>query len=536
MTIIAERKIEGRAVLAIDTGITARGFSQSKLPQALVSRGYILHPSGQVEEWIPEGTFCDTTGSKETMQVFGPNFSGTTLLAAISGNDRVLAWKCLYQSISLITRANISGEISPEFIASLSAAGPESILCAEDGRVLALPGEIYIRSIASREEKNVIENRLLWVHPDASVLKPQRALAFLAGTLAYRIVSGNAPFNPLQELPKDKDDGTAPEQIARNMRNGVFEPVELAVWSLRPAAASCINALVSAEVATSTDTLMAFGPEWASLLDPAKEGIPESKDFLARKRNLTKKRSAAVQRESFFRIYHHAFLIGGIIFAFVAILAGTWIHDMQSKPTTAGLSPDEVVLGFYRGIATLDQEIPDAYLAKGVRTDYKDFVTTLYVTAKVRQTYEKNFGIVSPVKLFVMLNPGNNAVYGITRLSIKKENATDHKAQYLVSFYLWIPQTAESAEGKYAAAAEKQQQKGGPAPAQLSIYRYQDLLTVEMGKKFWLITSFKPQERNLITSDAEQVFDSVKSDTAASQPWAPTPEEIKEEMKPAAQK
>ncbi len=519
MTIVAHCARDGTEVLAVDTGMTARAFAQSKLPKELTVPGFILDPSGTLSPWTPEGTFCTGTGSDERISVYGPAFAGKTLLEAFSGT-REAAWKQLYQSILLIHKSVVAGLVSAEQLAQIAGAGPESILCDDAGRVLVLPAELYTRSLGQHGELAAFENRIRWVHPDYLTITPSRAFAFLAGTAAYRIASGTSPFEQTIEMGTNtpSESFIFAEDTARNIRHSIFEPLELALWNIRPAAATCINALVSTELATSSDTLLAFGPDFSAIIDPQRDGTEESAEHRAAREAAKKKRDGLIRRERFIRKYRRAFGIGAIVAIAIGIVAGVYVSDLKDKPTTIGLAPEEVVSGFYGGIATLDQEIPQCYSAKGVKNEYSELITNLYVTSRVRQSYERDTGIMTPAQLFAARgNIGKMTVYGMTGLTVTQTSRTATAAEYDVSLYLWIP-TSEDQTPPDTSSTE--------VPVQLSIYRYGDTVRLAYAKDRWKIAEFRPKGAELVEGDAKKILAEIADGSAAGQPWTPTAAEI----------
>ena len=512
MNIVSARQLEGRTVLALDTGMTPRAFAQSRFSLVLGSGGFVLDPAGTVEPWIPEGTFFDETRARKKMLVYGREFAGTPLLEAITCEDREAAWRRFHHCTAAINRAFLAGTITPEALTAMAGAGPESVLVAEDGRILVLPFDVYTRCLAGQGEKVEIENRLLWIHPDYRTLNPSWAFSFMAGTLAYRIAAGKPPFSSEENMKA--------EELAFNTRNGVFEPLELAVWSIRPAAAACINSLISTGIATGAETLLAFGPAYDGILDPAREGMPESAEFLKTKASSEKKRTGRMHRKNFFRRNRSALMVAGIAAAVIAVLAGSWLRDLAGRPTTKGLNSVEVVAGYYAAIESLDQEIPQAYTARDVKPDYTEFTTNLFVTSKVRQAYEQNTGIISPARLFALRDIGNFTVYGMTGLSIARVSENDTKAEYEVSFYLWMPFSESAASG-------------GEGGVRLSVHRYRDMVSLEYRKEMWVITAIRNSERRQIEGDGAKLMKAVSDKTADAFEWAPTPEEIAQAAAPA---
>lgn len=514
MTIVSSKELEGRPVLTIDSGLTPRSFAQSRLSGLLSGRGYIINPSLAVEEWIPEGTCCNDSGTRETMQIYGMAFPGKTLLEIIGGENKEEAWKQLYQCISVITRASIGGKITMEMLTMIAGAGPEAILLADDGRILILPCDLYTRCIDSHKEKVSQENRLVWIHPDYRTLNPSWSFAFLAGTLAYRIAAGFPSFMAEGSLQA--------EELALNMRNGIFEPLQFAVWPIRATAAKCINELISTGIATSTDTLLAFGPVYSGILDPAKEGLPETEEFLKTKTAEENKRLVSIRRKKFFRLYKNKFKIAAAVLVVFGVFAGTYIHDLQSKPSTKGLIPLEIVTGYYNGISGLDQEKPAAYTTKSVKIEYPDLITNLFVTSKVRSAYEPETGIMTPAQLFLEHSPGKKTVFGITALSIDKISESDTAAEYSVSFFIWMPLAAEKGE-----TSEKATETAKPETVvQLSVYKYKDSVVLTYKKDRWKITGIQKIERTLVEGNGKALLESIAVGFADGLPYAPSQAEI----------
>jgi len=424
----------GRDVLAIDSGLTPAGFAKSRIPHTLTDRGTIIDPSGAVTVWPVEENFSRSLSGRETICVAGPAFPGRTLLELVEG-DPETAWKQLCQAISLVKRALAAGTLPESSIAGIAGAGAEAVLVSDSGQVLLLPAELFIRCLGGHGIETETAHRLDWIHPDYRSLKPARAFAFLAGTLAYRIVAGKAPFAREQS----PDGSIQADDREIRMREELFESAALAVWPLRQAAAECIDTLLTASLATSTDTLMAFGPEYGALLDPARAGMPEPAERAELRAADARRRTARLHRKDLRHKYRTALFISLGVLAFAVFMIVTVITDRRGKPTTIGMEPEQIVAGFYRAIGTLDQIIPQAYTAHGVDTGYSDFVSNLYVTSNIRETYERNGGILPPAELFLLGNTSGRSVYGITALDIVPHGTAEGERAFSVSFYLWLP-------------------------------------------------------------------------------------------------
>jgi len=552
MDIVSSSTHEGREVLAIATGMSEHDAARSKLSQVIVAPALVIDAEGAVTRWTAEGTYCGSEGGN--IAIWGPAFPGLTLLASTRSPDQKSAWANLHRVASTIKKAHIVGAIDDETLRSIATAGPEAIVCGTDGRVLVIPAELYLRALSSLGETVTAENRAFWVHPDANTLNAAWSFAFLAGTLAYRIVTGHVPF-PIPERVSGED-GTALEMIARNIGQGIFEPVELACWNIKKQAADSINALISATVAASTDTLLAFGPDYAALFDPTKAGVKAPEEFIEKKRTAKRRRDATVDRESFIRRHKRSFAIGAVIALFVGLLAGIYFHDLSARPTTRGLAPERIIRGFYAAIARLDQETPSAYSARGVKEDFTDMLSSLFVTVKMRQTYERDDPLLSPQNLFRGQGVEGKTIFGISRLEIATQEETAREVRYAVSYYLWLPvdpptegdagdsvkavgrDTDKATTTKAAAAtadtvtatadtvaATADKTAAAPVAPPLSVYQYRETVTLTRGKDRWLITAIEPTARTLVVSGSKAVLSAMASGDAANEPWAPFPGE-----------
>lgn len=520
MALLFAHEVEGKPVLAIGTGLSPRSFAQSKLPQLLPKRGWVLRQDGNCEPWSVEGTLCITENGKETMAAYGQPFPGVVLLDAATGDDRESSWRTFHQCFSVLSRAARSLAIPAEDLTALAEAGPGSIVAGRDGSVLVFPSELFCRASGGYGEAADREARRLWTHPDCRTLEAARAIDFMAGTIAYRIIAGKAPFGFEGKLPPD-------EQLADNMRNRDFDPLELLSWEIRPAAAGAVTALVSDGLAASVDTLLAFGPDYAALVDPERAGRAEPAQFRANREAAARKRAGAADRRSFFRRISNIFMVGGGILAIVALLGVAWIQDLRSKPTTAGLEPQAVVSRFYGSVASLDQNQMDACTAKGVQTRYESYVMNLYIPASIREAYERKPGIVSPAELFAEGTVRGQSVFGITSLSIDQIAREENRAEYTVRFYLWTPYDEAKGQSGTDGKGQADSPEGNGQKLRLSVYECTDRLVLTRGKtNRWLIARWESESIAAAGPSADELPVLIADGSASSYPWAPAPEEI----------
>jgi hypothetical protein len=525
MEIVSSRNIDGKGSLAIATAMNERDAARSRIAQEITMPGLVIAQDGSLSEWVAEG--ASRENDADAISIVGPGFPGTTLLASVVSGDPKAAWSCLHRAATAVLKARATGLVGDDRMRAIASAGPEAIVCGSDGGVLFLPADPYVRALESHGGKVPVENRALWIHPDADTIDVERSFAFLVGTLAYRILAGREPFPVPERAGNQEIDGTDEEFIARNVGNRIFEPIRLARWDIREQAAASIDALISSEVAASVDTLLAFGADLDSLIDPGKAASGNHEDFSRKKRVAQRKRDTAVIRESFVRRHRQSFMIGSVIAFFVAMLAGLYVHDVALRPSTFGMSPEAVILGYYGAIARLDQEIPAAYAAKGVKNDYDEIVSRLFVSAKMREAYEKIHSVISPAALFRGENPGSMTVFGLTRFDAQPVRKSTTEILYDVSYYIWIPADPGTEGTASAEAAERTPPIKAEHP--LSIYWYRETVTLSFPKDRWLITRIEPKARTLINGDAALILSKIADGTASREGWAPTDEELKGE-------
>jgi len=139
--------------------------------------------------------------------------------------------------------------------------------------------------------------------------------------------------------------------------------------------------------------------------------------------------------------------------------------------------------------------------------------TNLYVTSKVRAAYERDTGILTPAQVIVLGDPGKKSVYGITRLSIEKSMETDSESEYTVSFYMWLPLSAEPTENP-------------ENDIPLSVYRYKDIVDLKKQKDQWKIISIQNKQRTLVEGNAKFLLDTIAKGKAETLDFAPSSEEL----------
>ncbi|ULQ59703.1 hypothetical protein K7I13_14800 [Brucepastera parasyntrophica] len=518
MNIAVHYEYEGKPVLAINTGLRPEAFAKSRLPKSLDEKGFILRPSGEAEEWLPIGTFCAGPEGSETVYIYGKEVPGIPLLPEILENERGRAWEKLYQTVKTIRAAAKS---APGIARQAAGCGPAGIFIADEGSVFILPLEICIRSIAAQGNAFEMENRLFWIHPDFRALPEEISFSFMAGTLAYYLLCGKRPFIPVRRPKRKLEKEAAPaEYTAGLIRKNFFEPAGVAVWALKPEAAEAIDGMLRGRA--PIQAFLDLGPDFSALFDAAKVNLPETQEFQNRRTAEARKRESRVRREAFIRYNIGKFFTACVLLCGIVVVTIIVISEWKFQPTTLGLTPDEVLEDFYDGIHTLNGKLIQTYAPKA-KTNYHEFINMLFITAKIRETIDRNSGIITPAELFADKEMGTRSVFGITGFMVAPVSRTEAEAVYTVSFYLWVPMAAKSNDINETLNMIA---SGEPMPAGLSVYHYIDDITVSYVKDRWIITSIKAAERTLIEPDGEKLLRSVSDGSALELPYAPVIEEI----------
>ncbi len=519
MAIIGERTIDGAARTTVDTGLSAREFAKARLHDSLAEQGYALAFDGTITRWQVTGTTCVAEGTKdESMLAYGPAFDGTTLLSVITGDDVEAAWSAFHRFTSFFERVASYGEVGREARNAALANGPGGILASPEGGFLVLPTRLYDRSLVARGADAVRRGKLLWTYPDED-RDESRRFGFMAGTLAYRVITGKPPFDAESLSRHDAEEAAG--EIARLMRSADFIPAGLENASVRKPAADCVNALVNCTLAASLDTLLAFGDDYRSVLDPARHGGGASPEASRTRAKVAQARAYRAKRAEFFRKHGRTLAISFVAAAALTAFAVSWARGAASRPSTKGMSPREVVEGYYRAIGSLDTVRIDAFGTRNAGNDYDTLASTLFVSTKMRLNYESKATLVSPEVLAEGGAKKGQTVFGITGLVIE-ETETESEAEaeaeaeaeeFRTSLYLWVP-SLESGNGDAGWTADD-------AEEPLTIYRHRDTVRLTRDDGRWLVDRVTPEERAEVIAGTGAIVEALSS--ADLPPWAPTP-------------
>jgi hypothetical protein len=527
--------VEGRQALGFDTGLDSRSFAQAKLAGLITEPGLIvrLNTDGQKTEfWNASGvaeTDNDAGTGRPLMAVWGPPFEGERLDLILNDNvagrqDRALAavtawiqaiaalgnppaavplWPCA----ALIDDSNTDGNTAVFF----SPAGLAK-RCLMTGETAFSGGEWYVNGDLDGAD----------------------ATAFTAAAMLYRIFAGMPAFSGTDEIV-----------IHQDMREGNFLPVRLAAPGLDSRLAALIQrALTPPNVAAKSaagqvknntapvaapkpDEFLAVLQRGTSVLSdrcaglqPARQTVPAASLFQplddAGRKLLEKEKdqylkiqTATVKTKRF--VARNTAIIFGCLAAVIAVALIAWstVKSRADLPTTAGMSPEQVIESYYNAFGELDHQLMEACVTGKAGKGDITMVINLFVINRAKQAYDINSPPLVISAEEWLENGGGDVVsnvFGVTDLH--KEQVTDNSEQrrenreqkrenegtegvrYSVDYTLWMPDQTDGDEMPEQAAG-----RGTFIYMPPTAYYCRDYVTLINKKGNWRISEIVREER-----------------------------------------
>lgn len=471
-------RVGGEDCLVVDTGLGQLAFAQAKLATLATAPGRIVRPGLPAEPWTPEGV-AELDG---TMAVRGPVFRGRTLQTILEAGDvdaSVDAVRAYVAALPALSEAD----------AGAPPPAPAATLVADDGALLFLPERLALRALDSRGPAARLSGADRWRHPD---LEGAEAAAFAAGALAYRALCGAEPFP-----------GSDADAVRADMRDGCAPPARLARPGLEPGLADLLDALVAPPPErkpgpprsaarkirpSAGDLAAALGQRGSDAKAFYRELSPEEKRSLedeALRRG--RERASRVGAKRFAR--RNATIIATVALAAlgVVLLVRGIARDRAARPTTVGMSPEQVVSAFYGSFDELDHVLMEACTTDKAAKGDVDAAINLYVVSRVRQAYERRESHVSAKEWIAAGRPEVEAtIFGIVGLEVEAVDAdgSDGTASFRARYSLLRPgEPPRDEKGNPAVPSD-----GTPlfvAPAEEERV---DELTLSYRKDRWLIS------------------------------------------------
>lgn len=407
--------LENGELLGLNIGLSNRGTAGTEFSDIRKKPGYILKSSGVETFTLPEITEINDE-------------------ILIYSNDINCGLKPLYSSDNdLETITEIV-----QFFSLLKERGYETSYFAsnllyktDDDQLLMMPPSIiaYINERETLAKK--LSNLSIYSHPD---LKGERALLFSIGVILFEHTTDNYPidYNDVENL-RDK-----------MRRKRFFKPV----WK---------NIRLNSEICSLIETLLdadrdiSLEETYSKLKKLTTEGIYRTDINLEQEQPIyTRKENNLLRSEKQRALFikHKGTLIGvGIAVLVLMGFFGTMISNALKPPATSGFSQQQVVESYFTAFKTLDPQLIDDVLAKGIRKGDSTEISTLFVTLKMRTQSDPTAVLLSPKEWLTLPDDkkANSDVYGMHNLTIEPIG----KDKFSVKYEKWFTQPADSLADVY---------------------------------------------------------------------------------------
>ncbi len=520
----------GKNGLTLNTGLSSRQFANAKMGQYVTEPGIFV--STQNGEYTTEEfRFTDTqtilNAKSDNVVLINDSIQGKTLLEVIEKSETSKVPEALNQ-LSNIIEWSFSQNIE------ISNCGPLGTIVTEKG-FLFLPFELFERSLLAQNKEDTSLFYGCWTNTALSHIDSWR---FTLSTYYYTGITKQKPY-PETDREKRAEDYFDNNFIPLHLLVKVDDSLSIAVnknLSLTSTAHQSIKPIKQKSKAqTLASHILETGAKnntntFSSPLPISTFEITEAK---SEERELFKQKKAKeLRKKRFFRKYKTVIAVCALITIFIGFVAGSIIQSNLSKPTTEGMTESQVVQTFYSALNTLDSATLDSCGDSSAIGNYSNMVSTLFVSGKMREAYEKTVPFLPPAQWIGTDNPTELSTFGLTNLVIQQQGLSLHSpkkgdsAHFTVTFYTIINQGEDYYE----------------------ITESFDTLTLAYGRKHWQITELISNTQQIYIDNAKFIEDVIitreliKEDSTIelheqgmlltetlreTYPWLPTEQEVK---------
>lgn len=467
--------------------MTPRNFAQSRLLPFLEESGYLVNLNHDGSADTCEWKFSETAENNGILYVTGilpASESWKDLLTVLQQRDSA--------SISaLSTVYAASCHATESGFANASFFSPACTLLSESGKVLFLP-----RSLSEQAARGGNDAAFLlgcWQNPK---LTDRAAVNYTLSVCVYYLLTGELPYPETDNEKREND-----------RYDRVYLPLAVLYPQIRSQLVETADAYLTCKPSEQNIVQRrTFPDDMSSELRQIQTEISQTDAALIaqRKNDYRRRQTAAVKKKRLIRMYSGAitaaFIIATIIFAFAASI----VSGKKNLPTVQGLSAIQVVQAFYKGVQELDTSLMQAAVYKNAAKNYCDYISTMYVTAKMRQSVE-NISSIPPAQwLWVLQNP-NMLPFGICRFCI---NGIPQTLDITVQT---IRDNPEPVKQKNAVPGANQTETysvsynyfAGISEGNYIIRSARDTVTLSFIEKSWLITDFEQTTNDIqVPSDS----------------------------------
>ncbi len=496
----------------LNTSMTQRAFSKSKLAQHLEERGWIAEKDGSRWTFRP-WSFIGTKSAEDEDAVLleGAAFSSLSLKAFFDEHDKakqVLAGALVCTAIEAAQEQDIK----------LKDVGAGGILISADfTRVLFLPQELFETAMqcAGTEDYSKWEGQYV-----NKTLAKNAALQFTQAVIAYRLLADDLPF-PETDSDKREED----------YRDINFIPLKDRIWALDEGLAAFIDNALCRKPATKGKNLDAqitriiqeskaqeggLSDKRAGMRFPlvafyrelglTDDGnIPQDGQLKAviHKARVSQEQfeetakqhqqhfQRSLGRKRWLRRHRTALSIGGAVAAVLIILSAILIQGNMQQPTTRGLTSFQTVEMFYSAINNLDvMSVKQSSQGKDF-SNVENIISTFYVSSKSRSVYNYKDKTVTPAEWLNFNYDGSYNIYGLSQFVINESKGNLYFSGPAKKDFL-EPITEEDGNVIKEGAEKKLRTSYyliyNEGPETLTVMQQEDELTLSFKKRRWIIT------------------------------------------------
>lgn len=411
---------QGEMQLAVPIGQAGTGKQLTHILALKTSPGWNV-AEGSIAEWRFQGVM-EKDGQ---VLLYGPPVGGVVLESVIGLPlpSAIPYLARLVEALQVLRDRQV-----PSFPFAL-----DSVLFPRAGGVVFLPPEVFREIRAVRTFESTRDCFEVLNHPDRS---GEALASFAIAAILYRVSTGRFPFT-----------GDTAEEIHEQVRKLQVVPPD----DLSPGLDPEVSAMVMAGLGRSRRAPAGLGEWFASLADWEKRAILRHPTTEERERALRESGSRRqVSEKSFHRrlFWEKNWKIVAIVAAAVicvGVVLGSIVRNVTAPRPTKGFPPEKVVETFYAGMNSLDHTAMQACVVGAAGQGEINETITLFVTSRVVMGYEGKANIVSAAEWDSQgrpkLDPGVN-VYGVTGLSLTREQGGDSTPVFLARYEKWSPASA----------------------------------------------------------------------------------------------
>ncbi|MDR0290055.1 MAG: hypothetical protein LBI06_03900, partial [Treponema sp.] len=463
---------EADNVLGFDTGLDSRAFAQAKFAQFIAEPGLIVRPdeeaSRRIELWKASGVReVANADGKQTMMVWGPSVEGERLDSLLNNAAQDKALAAIVAWIKAILALKDDSQFAPPLWPCAATIAQEG----EKKRVFFAPPTMTRLCTMALDESAAFSGGEWYVHPD---LRGMDAAAFAAAAMLYRVFAGTAPYPVAPESADAADSVNAVQSLLhQDIREGNFLPIRFAVPGLNAQLVDLIQYAMepankkSGKFSVGNMAVNNFasgnshaGKKGTMLLEKILTILQNTVSFVQplaeedlrllekEKAQFLKINTASVKTKRFVMRNVTMLLVCLAVLVSVIVVISTIVHSRSSLPTTAGMTPLQVVESYYNAIGELDHQLMEACVVRGAGKNDIGMVVNFFVISKIRQTHElRSPPVVVPALDWqqgnVELTPSAQ-IFGVTDLNIRWLSGAEDSGEirYRADYILWIPFSA----------------------------------------------------------------------------------------------